>query len=119
MLKKCNSCNIPETYETIEFDNKGKCNICSQHEYKNSKIDWTKRKNDFEKIINHYKDKNDYDCIVPFSGGKDSTYTLFKLVNDYKIKPLVVQFNHGFMRQKVNDPLGVRAKKRKKIKNQQ
>ena len=103
MLKKCNSCNIPETYETIEFDNKGKCNICSQHEYKNSKIDWTKRKNDFEKIINHYKDKNDYDCIVPFSGGKDSTYTLFKLVNDYKIKPLVVQFNHGFMRQKVNE----------------
>ncbi|NWF67083.1 MAG: N-acetyl sugar amidotransferase, partial [Campylobacterales bacterium] len=36
--------------------------------------------------------------IVPFSGGKDSTFTLLYLLKEYKIKPLIVQFDHGFMR---------------------
>ncbi len=97
-MKHCNTCNFPETYETIEFDSKGKCNICFQHEYKKKNIDWDKKKLEFNQIIENYRNKYDYDCIVPFSGGKDSTYTLYKLVNSFKLKPLVVQFNHGFMR---------------------
>ena len=38
---------------------------------------------------------------MPFSGGKDSTFTLYHLVTEFKLKPLVVQFNHGFMRPTV------------------
>ncbi len=97
-MKHCNTCNFPETYETIEFDSKGKCNICFQHEYKKKNIDWDKKKLEFNQIVENYRNKYDYDCIVPFSGGKDSTYTLYTLVNSFKLKPLVVQFNHGFMR---------------------
>ena len=51
-----------------------------------------------DKVIEEYRGKYDYDCIVPFSGGKDSTFTLMYLMQEYKIKPLVVRFNHGFMR---------------------
>ena len=51
------------------------------------------------KLLDQYRDKGQYDCIVPFSGGKDSTFTLHYLMKEFKIKPLVVQFNHGFMRQ--------------------
>ena len=51
-----------------------------------------------DSLVQDYRGKNDYDCLIPFSGGKDSTYTLYYLVKEYKLKPLVVQFNHGFMR---------------------
>ena len=53
-----------------------------------------------DRVIEKYRGRYDYDCIVPFSGGKDSTYTLYYLMKEYKIKPLVVRFNHGFMRPK-------------------
>lgn len=51
-----------------------------------------------DELIEEYRGKADYDMIVPFSGGKDSTFTLLYLMEEYKVKPLVVQFNHGFMR---------------------
>jgi N-acetyl sugar amidotransferase len=99
MLKQCNACNLPETYETIEFDPKGVCNVCRQKEFKDTTIDWTTRKRDLNALVEQYRGKHDYDCIVPFSGGKDSTFTLHYLVKEFKLKPLVVQFNHGFMRE--------------------
>jgi N-acetyl sugar amidotransferase len=97
-MKRCARCGLPETYETIEFDSYGVCNICRQHEYKKDKIDWSERKKMLDSLVQDYRGKSDYDCLIPFSGGKDSTYTLYYLVKEYKLKPLVVQFNHGFMR---------------------
>ena len=99
MLKHCTACNLPETYETIEFDESGVCNICRQKEFKDQAIDWSARREQLGLLIEQYRGKYDYDCIVPFSGGKDSTFTLHYLMKEFKIKPLVVQFNHGFMRQ--------------------
>ncbi len=99
MLKKCKICNLPETYETIEFDSMGICNICRQKEFKDGEIDWLHRKSQLDDLIEQYRGKFSYDCIVPFSGGKDSTFTLQYLIKEYKLKPLVVQFNHGFMRK--------------------
>jgi N-acetyl sugar amidotransferase len=97
-MKKCSKCGLPETFETIEFDDRGVCNMCTQFKFKMEEIDWKQRKSMFEKIIEENRGKYEYDCIVPFSGGKDSTFTLYHLVKEYGIKPLVVQFNHGFMR---------------------
>ena len=93
-MKHCARCGLPETYETIEFDVNNICNICHQHQYKKDKVDWASRKEMFENMLEEYRGKYDYDCIVPFSGGKDSTFTLYYLVKKYKLKPLVVQFNH-------------------------
>lgn len=102
-MKKCVKCGLPETYETIEYDLEGICNICNQSFYKNQKIDWDKRKEELVQLIEKYRGKYDYDCIVPFSGGKDSTFTLFYLIKEFNLKPLVVQFNHGFMRQNLKE----------------
>ena len=98
MLKRCIKCGLPETYETIEFDEKGLCNICDQRVFRDEKIDWPKRKQVLDQLIGEYRGKSEYDCIVPFSGGKDSTFTLLYLIKEYGLKPLVVQFNHGFLR---------------------
>ena len=39
-----------------------------------------KRKKDLDQLIAKYRGKHSYDCIVPFSGGKDSTFTLYYLI---------------------------------------
>ena len=100
-LRRCSRCVIPETHETIVFDDEGICNICRQQDYKQEKIDWKAKKIDLDELIETYRGKGDYDCIVPFSGGKDSTWTLYYLVKEYGIKPLVVRFDHGFLRPTV------------------
>ena len=97
-MKRCIHCGLPETHETISFDNAGVCNICRQHNFKQERIDWAKNKIALDALIEEHRGKADYDCIVPFSGGKDSTWTLYYLVKEYKVKPLVVRFDHGFMR---------------------
>jgi len=102
-LKKCGSCLLPETYETIEFDTVGTCNICRGKQFRDEKIDWTARKAMLDELVEEYRGKYDYDCIVPFSGGKDSTFTLWYLVTQYKLKPLVVRFDHGFMRDTLEE----------------
>lgn len=102
-LKRCSHCVLPETHESIIFDEEGVCNVCHQIEYKKERIDWEKRRQELDELISVYKSKNTYDCIVPFSGGKDSTWTLYFLVKKCGLKPLVVQFDHGFMRPNLRE----------------
>jgi len=102
-LRRCKRCLLPETYETIEFDAEGICNICRGAEHKQNAIDWDGRKILLTRLIEKHRGKYEYDCIVPFSGGKDSTFQLWYLVTQYKLKPLVVRFNHGFMRSVIHE----------------
>lgn len=97
-LRRCARCTLPETHETILFDDEGVCNICRQHEYKKSKINWKERKEELLKTVESYRGKGAYDCIVPFSGGKDSTFILWYVVKKLGLKPLVVSFDHSFYR---------------------
>ena len=88
---------IRETHETITFDSGGVCNICEQNSYKEEKIDWDKKRRT-KKLISEHKGKYEYDCIIPYSGGKDSTWTVYYLIKEFKLNPLVVRFDHGFLR---------------------
>ena len=100
-LERCSKCVIPETHETICYNDKGVCNICDQQEMKQKLIDWNLKKKELDQLIEQYKGKYDYDCLIPFSGGKDSTWTLYYLVKEYGLRPLVVRFDHGFLRPNV------------------
>lgn len=102
-LMRCTRCVIPETHETIIFDQNGVCNICLQHDYKQRDIDWKEKKKELDILIENHRGKHDYDCIIPFSGGKDSTWALYYLVKEYGLKPLVVRFDHGFLRPNLNE----------------
>ena len=84
-MKFCNKCVIPETAETNTFNDVGTCSVCTQIEIK-SKINWGDRAKDLDILIDKYKGKSDYDCIVPFSGGKDSAFALWYLVKQKKLK---------------------------------
>lgn len=87
-----------ETQDMISFDKDGVCATCRQIEYKQNKIDWEAREKEFAKILDEHRGKGTHDCIIPFSGGKDSTFQAYILARKYKLRPLLVSFDHGFYR---------------------
>jgi N-acetyl sugar amidotransferase len=99
-MKICTKCVIPETAETNKFGSDGVCSVCVQIENK-GKINWIEKKRELDELISKYKNQGEYDCIIPFSGGKDSVFALYYLVKNYNIRPLVVRFDHQFLRPKV------------------
>jgi N-acetyl sugar amidotransferase len=100
-VRRCARCLLLETHDTVVFDDQGVCNVCRNNEHKREQVDWAAREREFAALLDEYRGRHAYDCIVPFSGGKDSTYTLWALVKRYGLKPLVVCFDHGFMRPTV------------------
>ena len=86
----CKRCLLPDTKPDLHFDTHGLCNACRNYDDR-KKIDWTKRKNEFLAILDRYrsKDGKNWDCIVPVSGGKDSTYQVLRML-EYGMTPLCV-----------------------------
>ena len=99
--RRCARCLLLETHDTVVFDAEGVCNVCRNAEHRREKVDWAAREREFVAILDEYRGTHAYDCIVPFSGGKDSTFTAWALVRRYGLRPLVVCFDHGFMRPTV------------------
>lgn len=93
-MRYCTKCITPDTAATIEFDSNGVCNVCRQAKIKHEVIDWNARRKALEEIASKYRNKAQYDCILPFSGGKDSTFQLWFVVTQLKLRPLVVRYNH-------------------------
>lgn len=71
----------PETKPDLWFNEEGKCSACINFENR-TEIDWVERKQEFLQITERYKsiDGSNYDCIIPVSGGKDSTYQVIKVL---------------------------------------
>jgi len=87
-LNYCKKCILPSTKPDLEFDNKGVCQGCNAYENR-KKIDWSKREKKFIEILKKNKNSSTYDCVIPVSGGKDSTYQVIKAL-EYKCNPLCV-----------------------------
>lgn len=96
-LHYCTRCCMPETAESIKFDEMGICRACQSHEQK-MHIDYVAREKKLREILDLHRSKSgdNYDCIVPISGGKDSCFQLHVLVKVYGMKPLAVTFNHNW-----------------------
>ncbi|MAR07558.1 MAG: hypothetical protein CL862_10700, partial [Cyanobium sp. NAT70] len=96
-LITCVRCGYPETSENINFDELGLCKACRSSEQK-MKISWDIREKNLKKIFQKYKEASgdNYDCIVPISGGKDSAFQLYLLTEVYDLKPLAVTFSHNW-----------------------
>ena len=86
-MRYCTKCITPESAATIAFDSDGVCNVCRQAEVKHNEIDWDARREILDEIIKKYRGRGQYDCILPFSGGKDSTFQLWYVVTKLKLKP--------------------------------
>ena len=88
---------MPNSRPRIVFNDDEICNACSNKNEKN-KIDWSSRENEFIQLIDKikkesYENNSHYDCIVPWSGGKDSSSIAMKLKFDFDLNPLLVTFS--------------------------
>lgn len=93
-LKRCTRCILPETMPYIDFDAEGVCNYC--HHYTPRNV--PKPKEELFKLVELYRrPNNELDCIVPFSGGRDSCYGLHLIVNELKMKPVTYTYDWGMV----------------------
>jgi len=93
-LKRCTKCLLPETFPFIYFDNEGVCSYCHNYKLKNQK----KTLDDLLQLVKPYRGKNgSYDCIVPYSGGRDSTFTLHTIKKVLGLNPIALTYDWGMV----------------------
>tara|TARA_A100001011_G_C14302643_1_gene841573 strand:- start:2179 stop:3321 length:1143 start_codon:yes stop_codon:yes gene_type:complete len=80
-MKFCNNCLLPDTKPDLVFDSNGVCNACINF-FNRKNINFNERKKNLISILNKYrsKDNTNWDCIIPISGGKDSTYQVLRIL---------------------------------------
>lgn len=93
-IKRCTKCILPETMPFIKFDSLGVCNYCNTYTPRNN----PKPKEELFELMEPYRRKGkELDCIVPFSGGRDSCYGLHLIVNELKMKPVTYTYDWGMV----------------------
>jgi hypothetical protein len=94
--RRCSLCVMSESYPGLAFNEDGVCAICSDARQGVS-VDWTERKRELERrIASIRKEATKYHVIVPWSGGKDSTYVLYVMKKVYGLDVLALNFDNGF-----------------------
>ena len=90
----CSKCLYPETKPQLEFNENGICSACTSALIKD-KIDWDARRIELEIFFDKFRkpDGNNYDCIIPISGGKDSYYQAYMMKEKFGFNPLLVNFH--------------------------
>jgi len=89
-MKYCSNCILPDTRPNLVIESDGVCNACKYSKRKVDNIDWDKRENNFKQIVEEAKlNSKGYDCLIPVSGGKDSTWQVVKCL-EYGLNPLAV-----------------------------
>lgn len=92
-IKRCTCCILPETMPFIYFDDRGVCNYCNNYQPRNN----PKPKEELFELVAPYRKKVGLDCIVPFSGGRDSCYGLHLIVEELKMKPVTYTYDWGMV----------------------
>ena len=92
-LKRCTKCILPETMPFISFDEHGVCNYC--HHYTPRNV--PRPTEELFKLVEPYRRANELDCIVPFSGGRDSCYGLHLIVKELEMKPVTYTYDWGMV----------------------
>lgn len=91
--RRCTKCLLTEAMPFINFDAAGVCNYCRNYKPRNK----PRPKEELFKLVEPYRRKTGDDCIVPFSGGRDSCYGLHLIVKELKMKPVTYTYDWGMV----------------------
>lgn len=92
-LRRCTRCILPETMPFIRFDKDGVCNYCHHHQPRE-----TRGADELEKAVSlHRRSDGNPDCIVAFSGGRDSSYALHYVKKELGLTPLAYSYDWGML----------------------
>ncbi|MFN3528223.1 MAG: hypothetical protein ACK4YO_03880, partial [Candidatus Altarchaeaceae archaeon] len=94
-IKRCTKCLLPSTMPFIEFDEDGVCNYCRDYERRKPTV---KGEKVLKEIVEKYRSKEgNIDCVVGFSGGRDSSYGLHYITNHLGLHPVVFIYDWGMV----------------------
>lgn len=90
MLAYCRRCVMPDTKPDLLLDAEGVCNACRNYDARKA-VDWEARHRELVEVLDRYRGRRGgtWDCIVPVSGGKDSTYQVVRVLQ-LGLNPLCV-----------------------------
>lgn len=106
-MKYCKKCVLSDNMFSVSLNEEGVCNYCINYEKEVNKKDAIKRE---EANLDKYKGQGDYDVLLAYSGGKDSTYTLYLLREKYGLRVLTMTFDNGFLSDKTFENIRVITK---------
>lgn len=101
-MNYCKKCGLPENYQGITLDENGICNFCHFYEsQKDTLQDYAGLEAFFQARVDAAREKARadgarYDCLVGFSGGKDSTYIIYQMKHRYHMRVLAFTLDNGF-----------------------
>lgn len=97
-IQRCSECVLSSAFPRIQFDEDGVCNFCRNTlKQVSDRSVLKKEKDQVVALIDSVRGKNEYDAIVCYSGGKDSTYTLKLAVEKYDLRVCTFTFDNGFL----------------------
>lgn len=94
-LKRCTKCVLPETFPYIDFDSDGVCNYCKS--YKKMKYIGRDKLTEWSDNVKKKNKNKEYNSIVSFSGGRDSSYGLHYFVREMGLKPIAYNYDWGMV----------------------
>lgn len=90
---RCSKCILPETMPFIKFDENGVCNYCLNYKPRNS----PKPIEELYNLLKPYRRAQGDDCIIPFSGGRDSCFGLHLVCKELNMKPITYTYDWGMV----------------------
>lgn len=101
-MSVCSRCIMPDSYPGVSIDSEGICSLCRIHD-ESPRLDRPVAGSDALLTMLTSKPSGEYQCLVPLSGGKDSSYALYYVVRKLGLKPLAVFEDSGFVSQSAKD----------------
>jgi len=92
-IRRCTKCILPETMPYIRFNAEGVCNYCDNYRSRTK----AKPREELFKLVEPFRRAKGNDCIVPFSGGRDSCYALHLVVKELGMKPVTFTYDWGMV----------------------
>ena len=97
-MRRCTRCILPETFPGIQFDEDGVCQYCRRMpDAERRAAQKARLRTRFEELVSQVRTRPGYHCLMSWSGGKDSTYTLWLLKEQYDLRVLAFTFDNGFV----------------------
>lgn len=98
-IERCRKCILPSNYPEISFNSDHICNYCTTYKPQTPIGD----EKFFELLDSAKKRSGKYDCLVPLSGGRDSTYVLYQMKHEFNLNVLAFNYDNGFVSSVAKD----------------
>ncbi len=92
-VRRCTKCILPATMPYIQFDAAGVCNYCENYKIQNS----PKPREQLETLIDSYRKRTGTEAIMPFSGGRDSSFALHLAVKEFGLRTIAYTYDWGMV----------------------